>query len=456
MRHAAHSQHINPRPQLPEGPAALTRDIIDKFSSPRGGALFALSGAMLLIGAVGLAMRFDSGTDVRQEWGYYAAIFVFLLSTAQAAPILSVATRLTKGYWRKPLVRVAELFTVVGVLNFLLLLPLLGLLPAVSEHVTFWVNWEGAAQGALVVTMLALAIAGLGLLYTSARPDMAAVRDMAAGKRDSLSARLAGNWGGTPHQWKVMKQGITYFGVFYLMMLVGMHFMVSVEFAIQLVPGWRDPIFPAYHAIGALQAGLATLVLTLGILRAVGGYKDYLALDQFWNPAKLLLSFSLLWFYFWWSGFIVFWYGRTPAEEGVLQAVVFGPFFGSFVVSFLCNFVTPLLLLMWNPIRVSIAGPVIASIVILVGNFMDRVRIYGSSFAVEPGGHVVKEIPATYFPGLPDVLVGIGAVGAVIFLFMLAMRIVPVMSLWELKEGQLLSETRTLHKNEVLVLGKPE
>ena len=253
-----------------------------------------------------------------------------------------------------------------------------------------------------------------------------------------------------------MQQGVTYFGIFYLMSLVAMHFLVSVEFAITLVPGWRDPIFPAYHAISSLQAGLATLILALGILRAVG-YRDYLALDQFWNPAKILLGFTLLWFYFWWSGFIVFWYGRTPAELGVLETVIFGPYLVPFAIGFICNFVVPLLLLIWNPIRVSIKGPIIASSFILVGNFLDRVRIYASSFSVDPPtGHVVEHIPATHFPDAADYLLALGAVGGVIFLFMLAMRIIPVLSLWELKELQLLTRPSTLLRSEVVIYGKPE
>ncbi|MEK7215488.1 MAG: NrfD/PsrC family molybdoenzyme membrane anchor subunit [Chloroflexota bacterium] len=459
MQHAIHSHHVNPRPHLPETPAALTRDVLGKFSRPQGTGLLVVSGVLVLLGIAGFAMRLSGGFSDRGAWGYYAAIYVFLLSTAAAAPILAVATRLTKGYWRKPLVRMAEMFTTVGILSVAMLIPILGVLPSIEGRTTFWMAWPDHRwypQLSLVAGVLGLTICGLGLLFISAKPDLAAARDHVPGAGRGFGAWLATGWAGTPHQWRIVRQGVTYLGIFYLMMLVGVHFVVSVEMAITLVPGWRDPIFPAYHAISSLQAGLAMLVLTLGILRA-NGYKEYLALDQFWNPGKLLMSFSMLWFYFWWSGFIIFWYGRTAPEEGVMMTVMFGPTFGAFIVGFLCSFAVPLLMLMWNPVRVSFKGPVIASAVILVGNLFDRIRIYEGSFLVtQQGGHFVEHIPATRMPDVADLLVAIGVVGGIMFIYLIGMRIIPLLSLWELKEGQLLTETRHILGAEVVVIAKPE
>lgn len=451
-----HHPHIDPRPHLPATPAALTQDILGRFLRPAPAGALLLSGLLLVLGLVGFGIRLAGGFEHRVEWAYYAATFVWVLSTAQAAPIIAVATRLTKGYWRKPMVRAAELFTVAGIFNFLMMLPLLGLIPPLEGRRTFWVAWEGAPQASLLVGMFALVLCGLGLLYASALPDIAQARDYATGGRRGLLAWLARGWSGTPQQWKMMSNAITYLGIFYLMMLVTMHFLVSVEFAITLVPGWRDPIFPAYHAISSLQAGLATIILALGLYRAFG-YRNYLALDQFWNPAKLLMSFSLLWFYFFWSGFIVFWYGRTPAERGVLQTEVFGPYLGAFVMSFLFNFVFPLLLLIWNPIRTSIKGPIVASVIILIGNFFDRVRIYAGSFSVEnPVAHELEAVPATHLPDIADVLLVLGAIGGVTFLYLLAKQVVPPVSLWEVKEGQLLTRARSLIRSHVVVIGKPD
>lgn len=459
--HAEHHgpHHVDPRPHLPETPQALTADVVERVTHPKLGWLFVLSGLLFLVGIAGVVMRISGGYTDRAQWGFYAAVFAWVLSTGCSAPALSVATRLTKGYWRKPLVRVAELFAATTVLLVLLFIPLLPAIPPVTSHVSFWVNWQGAPQTALLLAVLGLAVCGLGYIYTSARPDAAAVGDQTGGRK-AFAARIAGQWGGTPHQWKVLRQGVSYLAVFYLMFLIFVHFLVAIELAITLVPGWRDPIFPAFHGITGLQAGLATLVLMLWVMRRFGGYQQYLALDQFWNPAKLLMSFSMLWFYFWWSAFIIFWYGRTPAEQAVLLTIGFGPYLVPFVIGFVLNFVAPLLLLIWNPIRVSIPGPVVASVIIIIGNFFDRWRIYGGSFGTHLVDgeihHALTEIPVFRAPDLADLMVLVGAFGGMVFIFLLAARLVPVMSLWELTEGQLLTKARDLVRNRVVVIGKPE
>ena len=125
MQHPPHHVHIDPRPRLPETPQALTRDLVARFSQPGGTGWLVLFGLLLLAGVVGFVMRLGGGFENRAAWGYYAAIFVFLMSTALAAPILGAATRFTKGFWRKPLVRVTEMYTVVGILSLLMLVPLL-------------------------------------------------------------------------------------------------------------------------------------------------------------------------------------------------------------------------------------------------------------------------------------------------------------------------------------------
>src|SRR5207244_1390480 len=126
-----------------------------------------VSGILLLLGIVGVIMRIAGGFQDRAAWGFYAATFAWVLSTAQAAPLLSVATRLTKGFWRKPLVRAAELFAVSGIMNILLMLPLLWVIPPVEGRRSFWcakVAEEGACTGAwpwapqlwILVAMVAL------------------------------------------------------------------------------------------------------------------------------------------------------------------------------------------------------------------------------------------------------------------------------------------------------------
>ncbi|MPZ16079.1 MAG: hypothetical protein GEU73_16935 [Chloroflexi bacterium] len=443
-------------PPLPS-PDEATRDLLHVVR-PGGagfwGAVLVL-GVLAVIGLLALVILLAGGPEPRAKWGYAAAVLAFLLSTSHAAPLLALATRLAKGFWGIPIRRAAELHAVAGIVTTPLFIVVLFQLPEWQGRPTIWTNWPGAPQLWDSVAMVILTLTGLGLLYLASLPDLAAARD--AGRR-GLFGQLALGWTGTVRQWQILSGGIVVLGIFYLMFFVFVHVLISSDLAMSLVPGWKSSLMPPYHAVSAIQAGIATTVLTLALLRRYGGLERYLGLDPFWGAAKLLLALSLLFFYFTWSELLLTWYGRTPAEQAVLALLMFQPYLGLFVLSFLLNFVLPFLLLIWNPIRVSIAGPTFVALLVLVGNLVDRVRIYVASWSVAgPPGQVltVETLPPTQYPGPLDLLIMLGAISAVALLYILALRFVPAISLWEYKLGHLLKIEQPYLRTEVAVLAKP-
>ena len=219
-------------------------------------------------------------------------------------------------------------------------------------------------------------VLGLAILYFAAIPDMAAVRDHTTGARQRRYQRMAMGWHGTPHQWKVLQVGISVLGGFYFMFLIFTHLMISVDFAMSLIPGWKDAIFPAFHAMMGLHSGVALMLVTMFILRWKGGLKEYLEVDQFWGLSKLLLALCLMWFYFWWAGFYTYWYGRTEAEQSVLKLLMTETYRIPFFLAFALSFVVPFLILMWNITRKTTWGPALAGAIVLVGTFFNVIRLY--------------------------------------------------------------------------------
>ena len=121
--------------------AEVGRDLLQRHE--RSGSLFkravALFGVLFILGIVGFVMRLSDGIGDRAVWGYYAAVFAFILTTAQAAPMVAIATRLAKGHWRRPISRAAEIWTLVGLFNLVLFIPLLWILPDLSDgRRTLW------------------------------------------------------------------------------------------------------------------------------------------------------------------------------------------------------------------------------------------------------------------------------------------------------------------------------
>jgi hypothetical protein len=413
-------------------------------------ALLALAGVGALVGLVA------AGPEPRVKWGYTAATLAFLLSTAQAAPVLALATRLASGFWGVPLRRAAELCAVAGLVSVPLLVVLLVQLPDWRGRPSIWFDWPGAPglwDGAAAALF---GLLGLALLYLSSLPDFAAVRDARA---DRLAGRLSLGWTGTARRWRILSSGVVLLGALYLMLFTIVHLLVVSDLAISLVPGWKSAVIPPYHAVSGLQGGVATTVLVLAALRRFGGLDRSIGQAPFKAAAKILLAFSLIWFWFIWSELLTYWYGRTPEERWLLGLLMFGPYLGPFLLAVALNFLLPFSLLIWNPIRAGVAGPCLAAALVLIGSFVDRVRLYVPAWSLAGPVHLPRSelppLPPTVYPSLPDILIMLGMPAAAALLYLLALRLVPPVSLWEWNGARLLTVERPYVEAEVAVLAKP-
>jgi hypothetical protein len=439
-------------------PEFAARDLTSRPASASAGfwlivLVLAALGVVGLLALIGLA---GGGPEPRSRWGYAAAAFAFIFSTFQAAPALAFMTRLAKGFWGIGLRRAAELGAVAGIVTTPLFLVLLAQLPDWHGRRSVWFDWPGAPQIWDGAGMILLAVTGVALLYLSSIPDFATAAQL---RGSSIARTLSLGWSGTQRQWHVLSAGVVVLGALYLMLYVIMTVFVVSDLAMSLVPGWGSSVFAPYHGVSSFQAGIAVSLLLAGALRRFGGMRPYIKMDAFWGASKPMLATSLLFFYFTWSELIIPWYGRTPREQAILQLLMFGPYLSLFILSFVLNFVLPFFLLIWNPIRVSINGPIFVSAIIVLGNLIDRIRIYVASWSVAgpPNVHAMEpdHLPPPYLPALPDLLVLVGVIAAVGAVYLLAMRLVPAVSLWETKYGLLFKVEQPYMRTEVAVVAKP-
>ena len=126
----------------------------------------------------------------------------------------------------------------------------------------------------------------------------------------------------------------------------------------------------------------------------------------------------------------------------------------------------PFLTLLWNFARKSMVFPTIAATSAVIGVLADKIRIYPGAFSIadkerdEVFGHIhperLAEAPQALWPSGPDVLMLIGVIAGAILVYMIAIKIVPMLSIWELSEGTLYRKRRRFLKRDILVMGKPE
>ncbi len=448
----------------------VTQELVGRVFTTSPAFVFALLvlGVLFVLGIVAFVVKAADGFGDRSEWGYYVATFSFLITVFGSAPLVAITFRITKNHFRRAASRVSEMFALVGVLSVLLFIPLIALFPSLEGRRSIW--FEVPFHGDLpiytdFVGVIVLVVCGLGILYISGLPDMAAVSERGAGGlRSLLYSPLVKHWRGTERQWAIHKGLLAILGALYFMMLIFVHFLVSADFALAMVPGWIDSIMPAHHALTGLQSGLALVVVTAFVLHTFGGYREYIGRDFFWSCSKLLLAMSLLWGYFWFAEFNTFWYGRKPEEQALVKFLMVETYALPFYLNMFGNFLIPFGMLVWNHVRRCVIGPTIAACFILVGTLFMMIRFYVPGSSIEDlGVHSIvqtreahPEQLAAIWPGGLDILLMLGGISGALLIFLLGTRLLPVLSVWEIKEGLLYQVMRPLLRGRYLVLGKPE
>ena len=465
-------------------PEGVMYDLTEKYNSTSQKfwlAVIVLGGLFVLGIAAFVVRAVDQGFSdaARNEWGYYAAMFAFLIVTTTTAPLASIAFRWTQNHWRRPFSRASELFSLVGIFTLLAFTPLLIVLPEIDlngdgvlelgqDRRTIWFEVPiGAPIWWDVAGLIGLVVCGLAILWVSARPDMAQLAHVSTGMRAQILGRLTGGWQGTVRDWKIQKGQLAILGGFYFMLLVWVHALISLDFALSLIPGWRDSIFAAHHFLTGVQASAGMLIVVLFLMRNFGGYRRYIGLDPFWSLGKVLLGLTLLWGYFWFSEFMTFWYGRDATEQSVIKLLMIESYRTAFLLNLFFSFFIPFAILLWNGLRKSIIGPTVAGVSVTMGAFFMMVRLYVPAFNIRDvgaesiaefqapnGGIAAQLLPVT--PDLLDVLMVTGGLAGAAMIFLLGTRLLPLMSIWEMKEGLMYVLYRPFMKGRYLVLGKPE
>jgi molybdopterin-containing oxidoreductase family membrane subunit len=261
-------------------------------------------------------------------------------------------------------------------------------------------------------------------------PDFALIRDRATGWRKRIYGALALGWRGTTAQWHRLEAAMQIMAIAIIPVAVSVHTIVSFDFSMAHVPMWHSTIFGPYFVAGAIFSGIAALIIAMAVLRKALGLEAYLHPVHFHNLAKLLLLMSLLWGYFVFNERLTVWYGNEPHEMAVFWATQRGEYAPLYWTMVIGNFVLPLALLSFRRLR-TIAGAVVASLGVVVGMWLERFLI------IVPGlSH--KSLPYSwggYSPRPTEIVIMIATVAAMGLLYVLFAKVVPILSIWEMKVG---------------------
>jgi molybdopterin-containing oxidoreductase family membrane subunit len=261
-------------------------------------------------------------------------------------------------------------------------------------------------------------------------PDFALVRDRATGWRRGIYRILALGWRGTTTQWHRLEAAMQVMAIVILPVAVSVHTIVSFDFSMAPVPMWHSTIFGPYFVAGAIFSGIAALIVAMAFLRRFLHLEAYLLPLHFQNLGKLLLMMSLLWGYFVFAERLTVWYGNEPSEMAVFLVTQRGAFAPLYWTMVCCNFLIPVPILSLKRLR-TIPGVVFASLSVLIGMWLERFLIIVPSL----GHKYLSYSWGTYRPRPVEIIITISTFAAMALLYALFAKLVPIISVWELKVG---------------------
>ncbi len=424
-------------------PEQINDDLLRPLSGSSGGYWLALAFLAGIVVAALAAFFWQiyaglgvSGLRSPVFWGFYITNFVFWIGLSHAGTLISAILRLANATWRRPVTRCAEVITVFA-LSIGAAFPVIHLgrpwlafwlIPYPSER-GIWPNirspllWDFFA----ITTYL---ISSVTFLLLPMIPDLALVRDRALGWKKKIYSALALGWTGTPKQWYRLETAMHIMAIAVIPVAVSVHSIVSWDFAMAPVPMWHSTIFAPYFVTGAIFSGIAALILAMALLRKFLHLQEYLLPIHFENLGKLLLVMSLLWFYFVFSERLTGWYGNESSEMAVFWLTQRGPFAPLFWTMVFCNFLIPFPLLAIKKLR-TITGTAIASAAVVVGMWIERFLIIVPSLSHK----YLAYSWGTYRPTWVEITITAGTFAAMALLYMLFSKVVPIISVWELKAG---------------------
>jgi molybdopterin-containing oxidoreductase family membrane subunit len=212
--------------------------------------------------------------------------------------------------------------------------------------------------------------------------------------------------------------------------VVSVHTVVSFDFTMGVIPGWHSTIFPPYFVAGAIYSGFA-MVVTLAIpLRKYYGLEDFLTIRHLDNMGKILLATGCIVAYgYAMETFMAFFSGPNTYDRYMMVNRMTGPYAPVYWSLILCNIAIPLTCLWSGKIRRNVPALFAISLVIQTGMWLERFIIVVTSLHRD----FIPSSWGMYSPTRWDWAVYAGTIGLFVFLFLLFIRFLPMISIFEMR-----------------------
>jgi Ni/Fe-hydrogenase subunit HybB-like protein len=421
----------------------VNRDAMRLLTKPGPGylALLGMSVALVVIALVAFMYQVAYGIGFAGitnpvGWGTFITTFVFWVGIGHAGTLISAILFLFRAGWRQSIYRFAEAMTVFAVLTAGLF-PIIHigrpwffywLLPLPSQR-EFWPNFRSPLLWDVFAVTTYLTISSV-FFYVGLIPDIAAARDRTTVPwRKKVYSVLALGWRGTDKEWKNFARAYLFLAALATPLVLSVHSVVSWDFAVSIVPGWKTTIFAPYFVAGAILSGVAMVVTLMVPVRKIFRLQAYFTELHFDRLGKLLILTSLIVGYAYGMEYFMAWYSGELYERDVFWDRVFGQYWWAGWTMIICNAVIPQLL-WFKRFRLNLNAFFVISILVNIGMWFERFVIIVPSLArsYEPWKFM------NYHMSLTEAAILLGSFGWFFMWFLLFLRFLPGLSIAEIKE----------------------
>jgi len=376
------------------------------------------------------------GVNVPVGWGFDIISFVWWIGIGHAGTLISAILLLLRQQWRMSINRFAEAMTLFAVACaaiypiFHMGRPWVGaywLLPY-PNTMGLWPNFRSPLIWDVFAVSTYATVSAL-FWFVGLIPDLATLRDRAKSQAAKIAyGILAMGWRGSARHWNNYETAYLLLAGLATPLVVSVHTVVSLDFAVGVIPGWHATIFPPYFVAGAIYAGFA-MVLTIAIpLRKAYGLEDFITLKHLENMAKIMMATGLIVAYGYLMEAFMAWYSGSPYERFMISNRMSGPYAALYWTLIFCNVVVPNTLWL-KKARTSVPYLFAVSLVVSAGMWLERFVIIVTSLHRD----FLPSAWGMYRGTLFDWAAFVGTLGLFLTLFFLFIRFLPAISIFEMR-----------------------
>jgi molybdopterin-containing oxidoreductase family membrane subunit len=394
---------------------------------------------LVLVGSIGWLFYAGVGVwgiDWPIVWGFAIINYVWWIAIASGGTFISALFYLADVSWRTSLNRIAETMTLFAA-------ACAGIYPVLHLGRPWFFYWLFPYPNTMQLwpqfrspllwdffAILTYVLSSVLFWYLGLVPDLATMRDRATSRAKQLIyGTFALGFRGTSRQWRHYHATYGVLAAVMAPLVVSVHSIVGLDFAGAATVGWHSTMFPPFFVFGALLSGFATVLLLVMPLRRLLRLHDVITGRHIDVLGRLLLMSSLLVaFAYMMDAFSTF-YGGEHAETKMFIERLTGTYAYVYWSTIVFNLLLPQVL-WFRTARMNQVVLAIVSLGVIVGMWFERYEIVVTSL------HRPR-LPSAwgdYAGSFWDWSTLLGTVGLFATGILLAVRFVPMVSMFEMRE----------------------